>query len=255
MSIEYLNLGKLKLDEVNRLNQSADSLNRGDSVENAYAIQSDICQLRVERGDRIIGFKVGCISETIQRSLGIHHPIFGRLFASECWKSPSTLPLDQFDGLAIEGELAVKLSRPLADVKNKTAEPIDVIDAVFPVIELHNYSFAEAPAAADLIARNAIHAGFLHGEIDQKCIRFPQYLSISIDDKEVAKVAGQDLFETVNQTIQWLSSEFHRRQIHLVKDQIILCGSVAPLIPLPHGGRVSVSTDISEDIECEVRSL
>ena len=53
----------------------------------AYALQTEIARLREQRGERVIGYKVGCTSRAIQAQLGVDEPIFGRLFATECHPS------------------------------------------------------------------------------------------------------------------------------------------------------------------------
>ena len=79
----------------------------------AYALQTEIARLREERGEKVIGYKVGCTSRTIQDQLGIKEPIFGRLFDPECHRSGVHLPYKRYANLAIEGELAIRLLRDL----------------------------------------------------------------------------------------------------------------------------------------------
>ena len=50
----------------------------------AYALQVEIARLREERGEKVIGSKVGCTSRPIPMQLGVKEPIFGRLFDIEC---------------------------------------------------------------------------------------------------------------------------------------------------------------------------
>ncbi|MFP6670832.1 MAG: hypothetical protein VB857_05390, partial [Pirellulaceae bacterium] len=55
--------------------------------EQAYAVASEVSRLRAARGERIVGYKVGCTSSGIQQQLGINDPVFGYLFESESWPS------------------------------------------------------------------------------------------------------------------------------------------------------------------------
>ena len=83
-------------------------------ISEAYAVQTEIARLREERGERIIGYKVGCTSRLIQTQLGVSDPIFGRLFAEECHPSGSRLSAACFANLAVEGEMAVRLRAGLS---------------------------------------------------------------------------------------------------------------------------------------------
>src|ERR1700732_2234361 len=79
----------------------------------AYALQAEITRLREERGEKVIGYKVGCTSRPIQVQLGVKEPIFGRLFDTECHPSGVHLSSARYANLAVEGEMAVRLSRDL----------------------------------------------------------------------------------------------------------------------------------------------
>src|ERR1700680_1848930 len=79
----------------------------------AYALKAEIARLREQRGERVIGYKVGCTSRTIQVQLGVKEPIFGRLFDAECHPSGVHLSSARYANLAVEGEMAVRLSKDL----------------------------------------------------------------------------------------------------------------------------------------------
>ena len=53
------------------------------TTHEAYALQAEIARLREQRGERVIGYKVGCTSQTIQHQLSVNEPILGRLFEAE----------------------------------------------------------------------------------------------------------------------------------------------------------------------------
>jgi 2-keto-4-pentenoate hydratase len=53
------------------------------SVSDAYKIQSITTNIRLERGEKIIGYKIGSISKQTQKKYGFSHPAWGRLWKSE----------------------------------------------------------------------------------------------------------------------------------------------------------------------------
>ena len=221
------------------------------SIAQAYRVQSLVTELRERRGESVIGYKVGCTSPTIRKNLRIDHPVFGRLFESNCWPSGTRLPVTQFSALAIEGELAVRLVRDLPTVEILQEIP-EAIDAVFPVIELHNLVFRRGePAADELIANNAIHAGFVYaGNGFQPFDRDTAQLRIDIDDVPVAKLSGPELTNTVVDSLSWLAAELNRLGRSLQGGQTILCGSVADLVPISGSCRILVTTDRFGSVEC-----
>jgi len=62
------------------------------TVAQAYEIQRQVAALRVTRGEGIAGYKIGCVSDAVQRQLQIDRPVFGHLFTTEI--HPSNVMLD-----------------------------------------------------------------------------------------------------------------------------------------------------------------
>ena len=225
--------------------------------EQGYAIQAAVARLRELRGEAVIGYKVGCTSPATQRHLGIDSPIFARLFEGERWASGVTLARERFLPLAFEGELAVRLGTDLPREPDGGAV-LASVEGVFAVIELHHFPYGEpyaerGPTAAELIASNGIHAGFVVTDggmagLDDETAR----LSIEIDGREVADVSGPELTGTVARSLRWLARELPRRGETLLPGQTVLCGTVAPLLPAPDAREVVVTTDRFGSVRCTV---
>lgn len=130
------------------------------TMAQAYAVQQQVAALRAARGEVIAGYKTGCVSEAVQRQLGIDRPVFGYVFETELYVSGVTLDPARFENLAIEGEFAVRMGMDVPDPERLAQRPEEAIAAVLPVIELHNNVFrGAARTAEELIANNALHAG------------------------------------------------------------------------------------------------
>lgn len=216
------------------------------NVEQAYRLQGEVAQLRCDRGEQIIGYKVGCTSPTIRTQLGIDHSISGRLFDSEHYSSGVTLSRNSFANLAIEGELAVELSRGPTDEDLQSNGIPPCVARVFPVIELHNHVIrSKKPSAGELIANNAIHAGFCAGEgIADRDINEDIYesltLKIFIDGQQVEACSGSPLISTIGDSLRWRATQLRNRGEQLRGGQFVLTGSLPPLIPIDGNSRVSV---------------
>ncbi len=205
-------------------------------VEQAYRLQTAVAELRVARGERLVGYKVGCTSPAIRRQLGIEHCVSGRLWHTEQHVSGVRLSIREFANLAIEGELAVELRRePLdADFAGDSSGIPPCVARVFPVIELHHQVLrGRQPAAAELIAHNAIHAGFVAGTgaaVDgEPC---PGSLAILANDQQLEECAGPPLTATIRTSLQWLATHLRARGERLEAGQLVLTGSLPRLIPL-----------------------
>ena len=212
------------------------------TVEEAYRLQNAVSALRVERGERVVGYKVGCTSTTIRRQLGIDHCVTGRLYEGERFSSGARLRRDGFANLAIEGELAVTLAREPVDNDFREEDRVPTCVArVLPVIELHHKVFrGNTPSAGELIANNAIHAGFVCGDGGASDAAGAASLNISVNRRVVASCSGESLTRTIHTSLRWLAQVMRERGETLHSGQVVLTGSIPPLIAIDEPCRVDV---------------
>ena len=142
------------------------------TITKAYAIQAEVARLREERGERIIGYKVGCTSKPIQEQLArggadFRQNLRHRSFSFRHASLSRTLRQSRSGGRA--GGAAGQRSIRAGCVSEQAARV--AIEAVFPVIELHHYVVPEDwPAAQWLIASGGMHAGFVCDESAQPAL-------------------------------------------------------------------------------------
>lgn len=213
------------------------------TAEEAYELQTEITRLRVQRGEKVIGYKIGCTSKVIQDQLRVDGPIFGRLFDTGCYRSGVRLSHGAYANLAVEGELAIRLSRDLPDTCLGEDECWQAIGQVFPVIELHHYVMDGAGSPGpELIARNAMHAGFVLAEQSFPFGRgtVAPTLSIHIGGIRVETVDDIGLIAGVRQRLPWLAQRLAGCGLSLCAGQTILTGSPMPLLPVGPGCKIVV---------------
>jgi len=210
----------------------------------AYALQAEIVRLREERGEKIIGYKVGCTSRPIQAQLDVKEPIFGRLFDTECHPSGVHLSSTRYANLAVEGEIAVLLSKDLPIEPFSAEECREAIAETFPVIELHHYVLPEAwPPGQWLIASNGLHAGFVSGDAQTPSsglATFAHSLSIRINQVVVGAVEDAASLTFPVESLRWLAGRLAPFGLQLYKGQVILTGSPMKLYPVSPGSRIVV---------------
>jgi 2-keto-4-pentenoate hydratase len=218
------------------------------TISEAYALQHRIAQLREQRGEKIIGYKVGCTSKAIQEQLGIDQPIFGRLFESECLPSGVRLSHAAYANLAIEGELAVRLAKDLPDPLLTDDECVKAIATVFPVVELHHYVLRSArPSVVELIANNGMHAGVVLAEEELACASLSNGVGgLSIRINEVMVEGVQDVMSISSPvgSLRWLAERLRPLGLHLSRGQLILTGSPMKLYPVAPGSKIDVEAPL-----------
>ncbi len=211
----------------------------------AYEIQSQVTRLREQRGENVVGYKVGCTSRKIQLQLGVQEPIFGRLFESESHASGEHLSCARFARLAIEGEMAVRLARDLSGETVSAEECRDAITEVFPVIELHHYVLPASWTAGQwLIASNGLHAGLVLAETDAPPTglrSFAYSLSVRINGVLVGTTQEDGTISHPLGSLRWLTGRLSQFGLGLRKGQVILVGSSMNLYPVTAGSRVVIA--------------
>jgi 2-keto-4-pentenoate hydratase len=80
-----------------------------DDIAAAYAIQKHWTRLRLGRGEKIVGRKIGLTSKAIQQQLNVSEPDYGTLWQSSFYQAQGgrvTVPVSDFLQPRIEGEVA-----------------------------------------------------------------------------------------------------------------------------------------------------
>ncbi len=221
------------------------------NVVQGYELQSAVAELRRRRGERIIGYKVGCTSPKIRAQLGIDHCVTGRLYDSERHSSGATLSRSQYANLAIEGELAVELSHEPTESDFSGVSVPTCVTRVTPVIELHHHVLrGQRPSAGELIAHNAIHAGFVAGcGIPPEDALGDPSLAIFADGRMLEECEGPTLIQTIRSSLRWLMEIVRERGDKLSAGQIILTGSIPSLIPIGADCRIRVDAPPFGNVE------
>jgi 2-keto-4-pentenoate hydratase len=215
------------------------------TTDQAYEIQGEVARLRELRGEKIIGYKVGCVSAAIQQQLGISEPIFGRLFDSECHLSGARLSCANYANLAVEGEVAVRLKADVPATLRTDEDYFSRIDEMFPVVELHHYVLrSPEPCCQELIASNGMNAGIVTGECTTRTRGgIHPRLTISMSNGAALDIAEASAVARPIESLRWLAGRLATFRIRLSPGQVILTGSPLRLFPVKPGMRIFVGAE------------
>ena len=134
------------------------------SNEDALLIQNKVTELRISRGEEIIGYKIGCISKDTQKKMDLSHPAKGTLWKHELHQSGVELNKKDYFIPAMEAEFGVILNRDINPDLVSFDYILESVQSIYPLIEIHNLVFnGNSPNGAELLANNAIHSGVILG--------------------------------------------------------------------------------------------
>src|SRR6201998_3763136 len=83
------------------------------TMEDAYAISTEVADRKIGLGAKLIGHKVGHISQAMQRSSQTDEPDYGHLLDNMMIADGARVPHEQFCLPRVEIELAFVLGKPL----------------------------------------------------------------------------------------------------------------------------------------------
>ena len=214
------------------------------SIPDAWRLQTAVTALREQRGESVIGYKIGCVCEGNQQMMGLSHPVWARLWSSEQHRDGVALEKKSFANLALEAEFAITLGSPVDPEKTAPGELLPAISAVYPVIELHNLVLrGDPPRGHELIANNGILAGVISGEgIADPSKPLTTDLALAFDGKTVDSWASLKWPDDILAAIGWLAEKQAEAGKRLEQGDMILTGAFGPPLPLEDKTRVDVTS-------------
>ncbi|MCF2529618.1 2-keto-4-pentenoate hydratase [Yinghuangia soli] len=132
-------------------------------LADAYAVQRAVVRRRLDRGDRIAGFKLGFTSVAKMRQMGVHDLIHGWLTEGMRVADGGTADTAALLHPRIEPEVAFLLGAPLGAGADNS-DPLGAVAGVAPAVEIIDSRYAGFSfTLAEVVADNASSAGFAVG--------------------------------------------------------------------------------------------
>ena len=220
------------------------------SNENALLIQSKVADLRLKRGEEIIGYKIGCVSKDTQKKMGFTHPASGFLWKSELHQSGVELNKKDYSNPAMEAEFGVILNRDINPKLVSFDYILESIQSIYPLIEIHNLVFnSNEPHGAELLANNAIHAGVILGPENMvPSDNEITDLKLVYDNEEVDKWIDKKWPFDMLGEIKWLVKDKAKTNKILKKNDLILTGAYGFPVPINDKKLIEVTSSAFGDV-------
>jgi len=217
------------------------------SIAEAYVVQDLVTRKRIEIGERVVGYKVGCTSTAIRQQFGINEPINGKLFQPHILDSNARVDYSNYMNCAIEPEMILKIGKDLEGVSLSDEELINSIESVSPGIELHNFKFwVEPPSVQELICSGGIHAGLIVGDqrVDPKNLLFKdEVFSVYKDGNLVTSAPSSEIMGGPIHSLRWLVIFLTKKGETLKKDSLVIPGSPVELVNIDQDTELKIDID------------
>ena len=204
-------------------------------MADAHAVQDAWVEMKVARGARIRGRKIGLTSRAMQRSMNIGEPDYGTLLDDMFYDDGAEIEAAAFLDPRVEVEIAFVLNAPLAGEDVSVEDVLGAAETVYPSLELiaaRSYRVdpetGNTRTVVDTIADNAASAGvvlgrrgFDPGELDLPWCGAALHRNGEVEETGLAAgVMGHPA-----NGVCWLARRFAAHGISLQSGDVILSGS------------------------------
>ncbi len=215
------------------------------SIEDAYAISTRLLDNRLESGEKVIGKKIGVTSKAVQNMLGVHQPDFGYLTDQMVYETGQTIPIsEKMIQPRAEGEIAFVLKKDLTGPGVTAADVLRATDFVVPCFEIVDSRVRDWKIKIqDTIADNASCGYFAlgHQAISPRKLDLTTVgMVLEKNGEIVATGAGAAALGSPLTCVAWLANTLGKFEIPLQAGDVILSGSLVPLIPIKPGDHMTV---------------
>lgn len=208
----------------------------------AYAIQNRWTKMRLSRGERVIGRKIGLTSKAIQTQLGVDEPDYGNLWESSFYPAENgqvKIPASDFVQPRIEGEVAFLIGKPVREPGVTPRQILDATEACAMGIEIVASRIANwRIRLADTIADNASYGGFTLGPWDKE-MKNADLASLAMtihqNGELVAEGLGSAALGSPLRSTAWLANKLLQFGVSLEPGDIVISGGITKMFPVKAG--------------------
>lgn len=221
-----------------------------ESPAEAYQIQTLWSQLRAERGERVLGHKIGLTSRAMQEQIGVDEPDYGRLWESRFFSARdgrAAFPADVFLQPRLEGEFAFLLAKPLAGTAVTADEVLAATEAIAVAVEVIDSRITDWKIKlVDTIADNASYGAFTVGTWDP-ALSHADLRTVGMRIRHNGTIAVQAVGSAVlghpARSVAWLANALNRLGVSPQPGDIVLSGSLGRSLPAVRGDEFGIETD------------
>ena len=207
------------------------------ALDDAYAVQAAVTRARLDRGERVVGWKLGYTSLVMREQMGVDAPNFGPLTDAMLIADGGAVPSSMTQP-RVEPEVALRFGTDVAPGADRAAvlaavagahAALEVVDSVWT-----DYRFTLADNTAD----GSSAAGMvLGGELPLDAIADVE-VTLHVDGEPVGAGRGSDASGHPADGVVWLVEQLAARGEHLRAGDVVITGGLTRAAPLEPGSTI-----------------
>ena len=203
------------------------------TLDDSYAISTEVAKRKVAAGAKLIGHKVGLTSKAMQRSSQIDEPDYGHLLDDMMVADGARVPHENYCLPRVEIELAFILGKPLKGPGVTLPDVLRATEYVVPAIEVVDARVQDPRKIFDTVADNGAAAGIVIGgrpvrpmDVDLRWVAGIMYCNSEIEETGVAAgVLGHPALG-----VAWLANKLGSHGVTLEPGHLVLAGSFTRVV-------------------------
>ncbi|MFC1578786.1 fumarylacetoacetate hydrolase family protein [Pseudomonadota bacterium] len=222
---------------------------RAITIEDAYHISLRMLEQRVQLdGEKIVGKKIGVTSKPVQDMLNVFQPDFGFLTDSMEYVDGADIPIaGNMIQPKAEGEIAFRLKNDLVGPGVTEQDVLDATATIMPCFEIVDSRIDDWKIKIqDTVADNASCGVYVLGknEVDPRDFDLPNLkMTIYKNGDFNSEGLGSAVQGNPLTAVAWLANTLGQFGIPFKAGEVILSGSLAPLIPVAAGDEMSLEIE------------
>jgi 2-oxopent-4-enoate/cis-2-oxohex-4-enoate hydratase len=219
------------------------------TIEDAYHISLRMVQQRLDLDEEcIVGKKIGVTSKPVQEMLGVFQPDFG--FLTDKMEYPDGANIAIAGNMIqprAEGEIAFRLKSDLAGPGVTEQDVLDATATIMPCFEIVDSRIQDWNIKIeDTVADNASCGVYVLGknEVDPRDFDLPNLkMTIYKNGEFNSEGLGSAVQGNPLTAVAWLANTLGEFGIPFKAGEVILSGSLVPLIPVVAGDEMSLEIE------------
>jgi 2-oxo-hept-3-ene-1,7-dioate hydratase len=203
------------------------------TVEDSYAISTEVANRKIAAGAKLIGHKVGLTSKAMQRSSMIDEPDFGFILDDQMIADGAKVKHADYCKPRVEVELAFVMGKRLLGPGIGLADVLRATEYVVPAIEIVDARLQDQRKITDTVADNGAAAGIALGgrpvgplDVDLRWVGGIMYRNSEIEETGLAAgVLGHPALG-----VAWLANKLGQVGTALEPGHLVLAGSFTRVV-------------------------
>lgn len=210
----------------------------------AYAVQDRVLQLRLDRGESLVGIKLGVTSRAKQRQVGVSTPNVAWLTDAMVLGAGLPVPVDRMIHPRVEPEIAFVLADRLSGPGVTSGSALRAVGSVHAALEVIDSRYSGYQfTLPDVTADNGSSGRFVLGSrpVDPHGLDLAmEGCLLEVDGEVVDSASGAAVLGHPAEALAFAANKLATRGHELKPGWVVLTGGMTDAVPLATGRSTSV---------------